>query len=172
MPNLWIFPLTMPINLCLFSFFLLRLRTWSVGCSHDGEQTKSGSSGNIQVPFSPCYKSHSYGVTHSEWCISTYPHTTTISFSSGVTFHVIWGWKSFPLSDRDRSQADHCPPWPTYSITSQWSSQSFNPFPLASLPTHLSPLSGFLLIYILWSLHLISLSAPFIPFSPAPCPYI
>lgn len=65
------FCLTMPFYLSLHLFS----RTCRTCCSPDGESTKSGSSKTTQAPFLPCYKSHLYGVTCSDWSISTYLHT-------------------------------------------------------------------------------------------------
>ena len=141
------------------------MRTVRVDCSPDGESTKSASSKSTQVSFPPCYKSHSHKVTCSEPCIPTYRHTAVLTFSSGVKFQdylrekilsIIWQWliTGWPWP----------PPRPTHGITSLRGHLGPSiPFPLAPPRRHLSPLPGLLLIYLPWSLHLISLSVPFIP---------
>lgn len=161
----------MPINLCLLhaSIFLIACR---VGCSRDGESTKSGSSESARVPFPPCYKSHSYGITCSERRISTYLHTTFLTFSSGVKFQdylrekilsFIWqrritGWPWPPSAPLQYNfsvviSAHLSLSYRSSSRTSITSSRPSSHISPLLPPSHLS----------VCSIH---------PISPAPCPYI
>lgn len=74
--------------------------------------------------FPPCYKSHLYRVTCSDWNISTYLHTPILTFSTGAkfqnylrgkSFFFIWQWQI--TGQPQPPPKCQLPPQPTYNIT-------------------------------------------------------